>query len=157
MPVKSKQTIYLETSVISAYFDFWGKSPKQKQETRKFWREILPKYNAVISSVTLVELQEAKPLWRIQYLKFIDHIKNVKLSDQTIELTKKYIKQGIIPKSKRDDATHLAMAVVNKMDFFLTWNMQHFLRPNKLKQISDFNRKNNLHSPILIKPSYFFE
>lgn len=152
---KKKESIYLETSVISAYFDFWGKNPQQKRETQEFWREILPKYEPIISRITLTELEEAKENWKQRYLKLVNGIKITESCEKAEKLAISYIKNGIIPKSKADDAAHLAISVINKIDFFLTWNMQHFLRPHKLKQIADFNKSNNLHLPILTKPIDF--
>ena len=152
-----KPTIYLETSIIAAYFDFWGKSPEHSKTTKIFWQKQLPKYQAIISVITIAELQEAKRNWQKPYLKLIEGIKIVGLSAKIAKLANDYIKNGIVPKSKTDDAVHLAIAVENKIDFFLTWNMQHFLRPHKMKQIIDFNQKHKLHLPALVKPSDFIE
>ena len=152
-----KLTIYLETSIVAAYFDFWGKSSQQSKITKNFWQKQLPKYQAIISVITLTELQEAKKDWQKPYLKLIEGIKIVGLSAKTAKLANDYIKNGVVPKSKIDDAVHLAIAVENKIDFFLTWNMQHFLRPHKMKQIIDFNQKHKLHLPTLVKPSDFIE
>lgn len=54
---QAKQKIYLETSVVSAYFDPWRKSPEQKKWTRKFWKQILPDYQPVISKLVKIELK----------------------------------------------------------------------------------------------------
>ncbi|MBU4331891.1 PIN domain-containing protein [Patescibacteria group bacterium] len=154
---KAKQTIYLETSVISAYFDFWKKSPLQKRETRKFWKIVLPDYEPVTSTLTIIELERARREWRNEYLKLIQNIRILNFSPKVSRLAERYIKERIIPKSKADDAGHLAIAVTHEIDFFLTWNMQHFLRPNKMKQIINFNRTNSLYIPTLVNPNDFLE
>lgn len=157
MSLRSKQTIYIETSVISAYFDFWEKSPEQKKATQTFWKTILPKFTPIISNITIRELRKSKTEWREHYFKIIQNIKNIVYSKKAAQLAEKYIAHRIIPMSKTDDAAHLSIAVINNLDFFVTWNMKHFLRPYKLKQITDFNQKCKLHLPILVKPINFLE
>lgn len=157
MSSQPKQTIYLETSVISAYFDFWERSPEQKQATQEFWKKILPKFTPIISNITIRELENSKTEWREHYLTIIKNIKNIIYAQQAAKLAEKYVAQGIIPSSKTDDGSHLAISVINHIDFFVTWNMKHFLRPYKLKQIADFNKKFKLHLPVLVKPIDFLE
>ncbi|MFH1392470.1 MAG: hypothetical protein ABIG90_02190 [bacterium] len=54
-----KELIYLETSVISAYFDFKKQDPERKKITRKFFDEELPKFQVLISEVVIAELQKS--------------------------------------------------------------------------------------------------
>jgi hypothetical protein len=53
-----KEKIYLETSVISAYFDFKKQDYKLKRITRKFWRDVMNKFEMIISDVIITELNE---------------------------------------------------------------------------------------------------
>jgi len=53
-----KESLYLDTSVPSAYYD---KRAKERQEaTIKFWKEVLPAYKVYISEVTVEELNNTK-------------------------------------------------------------------------------------------------
>lgn len=53
-----KETLYLNTSVPSAYYD---KRAKERQEaTIKFWKEVLPNYQCYISKITVEELKDTK-------------------------------------------------------------------------------------------------
>ncbi|MDP2950804.1 MAG: PIN domain-containing protein [bacterium] len=151
----NRPTIYLETSIIAAYFDFWGKSNEQSKVTKDFWQKQMSKYEPIISTITIAELQEVKQDWQKAYFGLIQNIETLELSSKAASLAKRYIKAGIVPKNKVDDALHLSLAVTEKIDFFLTWNMKHFLRPHKMKQIIDFNQKYKLYLPTLVKPSDF--
>jgi hypothetical protein len=51
-------------------------------------------------------------------------------SDEVIKLAETYMANNIIPKRKRVDALHLAIASVNEMDIILSFNFKHI---NKLK------------------------
>lgn len=49
----NRPTIYLETSIIAAYFDFWGKSNEQSKVTKDFWQKQMSKYEPIISTITI--------------------------------------------------------------------------------------------------------
>lgn len=51
--------MYLETSVISAYFDFWKGNPQQKRETRLLWKVMPQHFQVYISDVVMVEIESA--------------------------------------------------------------------------------------------------
>lgn len=157
MPKKSRQTIYLETSVISAYFDFWQTAPEQKRLTRQFWRIVLLKQQAVISEAVMAELNNARIEWAKKFRQLVHSFNILPLNQESLNLAEKYVKAGIIPKNYQEDAIHLAIACLQKCDYLATWNSEHLVRPYKLHQIYNFNKKHNLHFPILIKPVYFLE
>jgi predicted nucleic acid-binding protein len=53
-----KESLYLDTSVLSAYYD---KRAKERQDaTIKFWKDVLPNYKVYISEITVEELENTK-------------------------------------------------------------------------------------------------
>jgi len=53
-----KESLYLDTSVPSAYFD---ERVKERQgATIKFWNEVLPHYKVYVSETTVKELDATK-------------------------------------------------------------------------------------------------
>lgn len=152
---KEKPTIYLETSVISAYFDFWQKNPKQKEITRRFWQKVLPKHKVYVSRLNVRELTDAKSSWQNYYLKLIEGYEFLGVTDKADELARKYVEAGIIPQSKLSDAAHLAIACLDDIDYLVTWNIRHLARPYKINQIIEFNTKHKIYIPTIAKPSDF--
>lgn len=55
----------------------------------------------------------------------LEDIDVLKLDEKSVELSKALIEQGAVPPKALDDALHLAVAAVNRMDFLLTWNCRH--------------------------------
>lgn len=53
-----KETLYLDTSVISAYHD--ARITERQEATLKFWEDILPRYKVFVSEVTVNELEDTK-------------------------------------------------------------------------------------------------
>lgn len=53
-----KETLYLDTSVISAYFD--ERAMERQEATVRFWEDALPRYKVFISEITVNELENTK-------------------------------------------------------------------------------------------------
>jgi uncharacterized membrane protein len=58
------------------------------------------------------------------------HIIVLDTSNEVIQLAEKYMDNNAIPKKKRVDALHIAIASVNELDIIFTFNFKHI---NKLK------------------------
>ena len=53
-----KEKLYLDTSVVSAYYD---KRAKERQKaTVEFWKEILPAYEVCVSEIDVKEINDTK-------------------------------------------------------------------------------------------------
>jgi hypothetical protein len=78
------------------------------------------------------ELNQAPEPQRTNLLNLIEkyHITVLDTSDEVIQLAETYMANNIIPKKKRIDALHIAIASVNEMDIILSFNFKHI---NKLK------------------------
>ena len=49
------------------------------------------------------------------------------ISDDIEELVKEIIQKGAINASYSEDAYHIAIALLNEMDFLLSWNFRHIV------------------------------
>ncbi len=150
-----KQKIYLETTVIAAYFDFWGDAPEQKNFTLRFWSEILPEYEPVISHLVRAELQKKQEWWP-EYEPLIRNVMTLPNLPEADRLAREYIDRGIIPAGKFADALHLATACVNTTDYLATWNFEHLSRPHKRHQINETNKILGVYTPTIVEPKDFF-
>jgi hypothetical protein len=53
-----KESLYLDTSVPSAYYD--ERAKERREATIKFWKEVLLTYKVYISEITVEELNNTK-------------------------------------------------------------------------------------------------
>lgn len=124
--MKRKMRVYLDTSVISALFD--KRNPERKSLTESFFKEI-EKFEAYISEITIagvkrvpdLELQSKLRTTTSQFLL-------LSLSDDVEQLAKEYIRYGAVPEGYSEDAYRIAIAVINEMDYLLSWNFKHIVR-----------------------------
>jgi len=158
MASNKKPTIYIETTIVSAYFDFKNQDAQRKRITRQFWNNILPKYTPVISDVVVVELRRVVQDKKAHVLlKQVFKIKRLASTKKVEHLAQKYTVKGIIRKTKLEDALHLASAAVYNIDFLISWNYKDLVRAVQRRKIAEFHKKYKLHLPTIATPLEFFD
>jgi hypothetical protein len=66
-------------------------------------------------------------------------VENLLITDEAMDLAGRYVRDGVIPARYRDDAVHVALAVLNNLDVVVTWNMKHLAN---VRRIEGINRTN---------------
>lgn len=133
-----RQRIYLDTSVIGGYLD---------QEFQEWSKQLFAEFKAgekiaVISDITLDELERARQEVR-DLLKLIpEESKEYIFNDEEAEdLADVYLKEGAITKKWHEDALHIAIATINKVDVLVSWNFKHIVNLDKIKKYNGVNLK----------------
>lgn len=133
-----RQRIYLDTSVIGGYLD---------QEFQEWSKQLFAEFKAgekiaVISDITLDELERARQEIR-DLLKLIpEESKEYIFNDEEAEdLADVYLKEGAITKKWHEDALHIAIATINKVDVLVSWNFKHIVNLDKIKKYNGVNLK----------------
>lgn len=146
-----KLSIYLDTSIISFYFA--EDAPFYQQITRDFFHNYIDDYDVYISEIVMLELRNTND--NELKSKFIELTRHYQLDVIQIEenpelnqLAKEYIKNGIIPESKIEDAYHIAVSVYHGIDILLSWNFKHLANIQKQIQINALNTKLGYLKPI---------
>jgi hypothetical protein len=67
-------------------------------------------------------------------------------------LAQRYAEARIIPVRFQNDLVHVAVAVCQRMDMIVSWNMRHLANPNKVALINAVNREQGwplirIHTP----------
>jgi predicted nucleic acid-binding protein len=130
--------IYIDTSVIGGYLDKEFKDASQKLINRFKKGE----FQAVISDITKLELKQAPAKVQAILKKIPEkNIEHVELTKDATELTKIYISEGVLTKSKIVDAQHIAIATINKVDVIVSWNFKHIVNIDKIRGFNAVNLK----------------
>lgn len=148
---KQKLKIYLDTSVISAYFD--DRQKERMKLTQESWQKI-KKFEIFISEVTLKELQDTTdPTKRKQFLEFIRGFNVLPLTPESKRLAKLYTKVKVIPIRFQDDILQIAIAVVHNMDYILSWNFRHMVNLSVKSSINTINTQYNYPLIEILAPA----
>lgn len=135
-----KLKLYLDTSVWN--FFFADDAPEKRDITKRFFDSIkVDSYEIFISEVVIREINDAPEPKRKVLFDLINKYAPVELetTKEANELTEFYMERSIIPKGKRDDAFHVAIATVHEMDAIITWNYQHLANLRKSELFNGVN------------------
>ncbi len=135
-----KLKLYLDTSVWN--FFFADDAPEKRDITKGFFDSIKEDiYEIFISEIVIREINNAPAPKRKILFDLVNEYVPVELevTEEANELTEFYMERNIIPKGKKDDAFHVAIATVHEMDAIITWNYQHLANLRKSELFNGVN------------------
>jgi len=147
-----KQNIYLETSVIGAYLD--NGEPFRRDLTIRWWEHEMHDYRAVVSPLVAAELGRLKEPHRTSYLKLLQNLEQVDLTEEASILADGYISRGIFHRKYIADALHVAIASFHKIDYLVTWNFGHLANVRRQARILLFNTAAGFYVPMIVTPEF---
>lgn len=147
-------TFYIETSV-------WGSLARRQGGDRRRLVERLVRLldgslaHPVISVVVTREIAQAPQEDAKALLGWLEKAQPLVLdvSAAALKLAACYIDSKVLPASRDDDATHIALATVNGLDYLVSWNHRHITGRRKREEYQQINRENGYEkSPIICNP-----
>lgn len=118
--------MYLDTSVISALFD--DRNPERQALTEEFFSRI-DIYDVYISELTIAEIESTPDQSLKNKMKqVIKDFSVLEINESVEELAKECVNYGAVPESYQEDAYHIAVAILNEMDYLISWNFRHIVR-----------------------------
>lgn len=134
-----KPRVYVETTVIG-YLTSWPSGDLvvagHQKATRDWWSQAADRYDLVVSELVLREGSAGDPQAVEDRLKVLKNLPVLGITDEADELARTLIRNGAIPQSEPEDALHIAAAVVNGLEYLVTWNFKHIANPTLSAKIS---------------------
>ena len=131
-----KRRIYIDTSVIGGYFD-----EEFEVATHLLFERIKDKDFVIYFS----EVNETEIVFAPQHIKDVknmipkDCLRFIEIDEEVEALTQTYIKEKALGKSSENDAYHIALASVNRLDCLISWNFKHIVNFDKIKMFNSIN------------------
>lgn len=153
-----KTKLYLDTSVPS--FLFADDSPEKREVTVQFWDILkLGLYDIVISDILLREISKCEmPLSQKLEDKLSEIVLEiVSVNEDVFSLAQKYVDEGIIPQTYRDDALHIALATYNEADALISWNFKHMVKLKTIRGVNGINRMLGLKELEILTPQSWIQ
>jgi predicted nucleic acid-binding protein len=135
-----KLKLYLETSVWN--FFFADDAPEKRDITKSFFQPINKNlYEIFISEIVIKEINDASEPKKSTLFGLINKHAPMELevTEEASELAEIYIKRGVVPHGKINDALHIAIATVYEMDAVISWNYQHLANLRKSELFNAVN------------------
>jgi predicted nucleic acid-binding protein len=157
--VKPKQTVYIETTVPSFYFEPRDDpaSAYVREATRRWWDGHRNDFSLVTSGFVLLELNAAPDFIREEAPVLMREVPVLPVPDGFEEAVAAYLRHHVMPRNSRGDAAHLAMAALYGCDYLLTWNCRHLANARKTRHIEAVNRMLGLVAPLIVTPETLME
>ncbi len=150
-----KYKIYLDTSVIN--FLFADDAPEKMEITIDFFDNFIKTgiYDTYVSDFVIAEILDTRDSSKKEkLLQVIEkyRISFIEVSEQEkfTNLANEYIQKGIIPEKKIADAFHIAICVLEQLDFLVSWNYKHMANVKKESEVKNISIQNNLDDKLRI-------
>jgi predicted nucleic acid-binding protein len=133
-----KQRIYIDTSVIGGYCD---------REFEMATRQLFERITDEEFDVYFSEINEAELMNAPQQVKAVKDLipaacfRYIEMTDEVKALALFYITEKALGKASRNDAYHIALASVNKIDCLISWNFKHIVNYDKIKLFNAINMR----------------
>jgi len=145
-----KQRVYIDTSVIGGYCD-----TEFETITRQLFERIANKEFEVYFS----EVNEEELLFAPQHIKEIknlipaDCFYYIEITEEARQLAQLYISERALGKASENDAYHIALASINRIDCLISWNFKHIVNYDKIRMFNAVNMRFgypliNISSPL---------
>jgi len=146
--------IYLDTSVISHLQA--TDTPEKMADTLLLWEDIKTGiYEVVISNVTIDEINdcaEPKRSFMLNELKKIP-LTVIETETKVEELSREFIRLGILKEKSIDDCMHIATALLAKCDIIISWNFKHIVNDKTIEGVKTISKTKGFDSIKIYCPS----
>jgi predicted nucleic acid-binding protein len=121
----------------------WYHDDEFKEVTRQFFDRIEAKeFLIYFSEVNETELVLAPQNVKDVKLKIpVECLRYIEIDDEAEQLAQTYISEKALGKASTNDAYHIALASVNRLDCLISWNFKHIVNFDKIKQFNSINLK----------------
>ena len=157
--VSMKPKVYLETTIPS----YLAGSPSRdlviaahQQITREWW-DGRGRFSLFISQVVLQEVSSGDDEAAATRLSFVADIPILQLTEEVRRVAHELLSQKALPAQAAVDALHVAVAVVNGMDYLLTWNCTHIANAAVRSKIERVCRSLGYEPPVICTPEELLE
>ena len=154
-----KPKIYVETTVIS-YLTALPSTDlimaAHQQITRDWWKR-RQRFDLFISQAVLREVAAGNTEAATLRLAAVDGIPVLTIGTDTLGLAERFLFRKVMPTKAEEDAVHIAVAVVNGMDFLVTWNCAHIANAAIRGKIEETCRDVGFEPPTICTPEELLE
>lgn len=149
------ETVYIESSVLSYLVSRPSRDlivAARQQITREWWEESKSGFECLVSQVVLDEIAEGNPEMAERRLEEARPMALLALDPSCVELAGRFLERRLIPPGEVRDALHIAVAVVWKVDYLLTWNCKHIANAHAVRQLRKFTETLGHEFPQICTP-----
>ncbi len=154
------KSVYLETTVIGNIAGRMHPDPviaARQITTRLWWSSATERYELFASALVIDECSGGDSEAAAERLAILGGLPLLGSSQEAETLVDALLDGNAVPKSEPRDATHIAIATTNGVDYLASWNFKHILNPDTIRLIESVCRDSGFDPPMLVTPQQLFE
>jgi hypothetical protein len=155
-----KKRIYIEMTIVS----YFTARPSRdimvaghQEATRDLWPQLTDKYETYISALVYEEASKGDLDQAKMRLAAIETFPMLDIDDEARSLARMIIAGRGIPSNYPEDALHVALAAVNGMEVFVTWNFAHLNNPFTRRAVRRIVEDEGYLCPEICSPEELLE
>ena len=155
-----KPKVYLETTIPSYLTARPSRdlvTAAHQQITREWWDTRRHDFDLFVSQMVIDEASAGDPEAAIRRLEVLASLPLLDPQTEGTALAQMLIDHIPLPARAAADALHIAIAVVNGMDYLLTWNCTHIANAALRGRIEAACRSRGFRGPIICTPEELLE
>jgi predicted nucleic acid-binding protein len=149
------ESLYLDTSIIG-YLTIRPSTnlitASNSVITQNWWDTRRENFTLYISEVVLDVLAGGDQEIATKRLDIISELQLLALNEAVEELAQQFLTKSNLPPKASDDALHIALATVYKVDYLLTWNCKHIANAQIQKKLSQISIQSGYELPTICTP-----
>ncbi|NCO38893.1 MAG: DNA-binding protein [Armatimonadetes bacterium CG_4_10_14_3_um_filter_66_18] len=149
------ETVYIETTIVSYLVANPSRDlvvAARQAITDEWWREARGTYRCVTSDEVIREASLGDADMSRRRLELLAPLPVLDASEESRRLARELIRAGLLPAAGISDATHVAVATLNRVEVLVTWNCRHLANPHLLRRLRAFMAARGLQLPEICTP-----
>ena len=149
------ETVYIETTIpsyLSAHRSHQEPMASHQQITQNWWDQERMRFRLYSSIAVRAEISKGDASAAAKRLKTMLGIPELDVTAEVQPLADSIVQLLRLPQKAQMDATHVAFAIVHRMDYLLTWNCTHLANATLQKTLFEYCTYHHLHMPVICTP-----
>ena len=151
--------VYLETTIPSYLTALPSRDlvvAAHQQITREWWQG-RERFELFISQIVLREASGGDAEAASRRIELVQGIPVLEVTEEASVLAEELVRRGALPENAAVDALHISVAVVNGLDYLLTWNCTHIANAMIRGDIEHICRSKEYEPPVICTPEELME
>lgn len=152
--------VYIETTIVS----YLTGNPSRdiiiaahQQITAEWWRSKRRLFDLYASQLVVRESEAGDEVKSEERLKALEETKLLEITEEALVLAGVFVGKGAIPQEAGEDALHIAIAVVNGIDYLISWNCKHIANAKMRGKIDQLCLSQGYEPIIICTPEELME
>lgn len=149
------ETVYIETTIpsyLTAHRSHQEPMASHQRMTQEWWDQERMRFRLYSSIAVRAEISKGDTAAAARRLKVMADIPELEITAEVQPLADSIVQILQLPPKAKMDATHVAFAIVHRMDYLLTWNCTHMANASLQKTLFEYCTYHHLHMPVICTP-----